>query len=130
MRVQSSIQTNPWVVQPLLSILIANKILSKEVERRTFFTNLQKNESFKIWKGESFPFSKESSITFYEAIKSDIDWIVDKFSFSETALRASDHKRFSLSKNDIENIYQQLKTTGLIEQNEALIAKTLKPYSL
>lgn len=112
----------------LLTILIANKLLRTETQRRTFFTQLRQDESFKIWKGNSFPFSKSASDIFFNAVKSDIDWVVDKFCLADHSLNATKQCAFSLSESDIQDIYRVLDNANLTDGNSNLISKTLEPF--
>lgn len=114
----------------LLAILIANKLLKNETQRRAFFTQLREDVQFKIWKGNSFPFSKKACDEFCSALKPDIEWIVEKFDFTEANLNATDQKAFSLSTLDIQNIHRHLKKSGLAEENAQLITQTLAPFCI
>jgi hypothetical protein len=112
----------------LLAILIANKLLNNEVQRRAFFTQIREDVSFKIWKGSSFPFSVKACGDFCNAIKPDIEWIIDKFGLPEASLNGTEHQTFSLSANDTQNIQAQLEKAGLAEKNTKLISTILKPF--
>lgn len=112
----------------LLTVLIANKLLPSEPQRRTFFTQLQKNSSFHIWRGDSFPFDKAGTVAFYKIIKDDIDWILANFNFPKHTYPESAQNMFILSDDDVTKIYAQLRQCSLVEHNEALIEKTLSFY--
>ncbi|WP_158967002.1 hypothetical protein [Paraglaciecola sp. L3A3] len=112
----------------LIVILIANKLLNSEAQRRDFFTQLRQDESFKIWRGSSFPFSKSASNQFYKAVKSDIDWIFNKFDFAEDSLNTTTLSAFSLSETDIKDIYRLLDNANITKGNSKLISKTIETF--
>lgn len=112
----------------LIAILIANKLLSDEAQRREFFTQLQTNPSFKIWRGNSFPFDKEACEVFFNAIKEDIDWMIAQFNFSKAIYYKASKESFLLSDNDVQDIYAQLEKFDLVDGNAELIDNTLSPY--
>lgn len=112
----------------LLAILIANKLLNNETQRRAFFTQLREDVSFRVWKGHSFPFSEKACNEFFNAIRVDIEWIVEKFDVSQSTLNTVEQKTFSLSAMDIQKIQTHLEKSGLAEDNPKLITETLAPF--
>jgi hypothetical protein len=114
----------------LIAVLIANKLLNNETQRRAFFTQLREDKSFGVWKGNSFPFSERACNDFCNAVKPDIEWVVAKFGFTKATLNTIEKTLFSLSVRDIQNIHIHLEKAGLAEKNTQLITKTLGPFCI
>jgi hypothetical protein len=114
----------------LLALLIANKLLNNETQRRAFFTQLREDASFKVWKGHAFPFSEKACYDFFSAVKADIEWIVDKFAFTQATLTVVEQKSFSLSAMDIQIINDHLEKAGLVEENSAFIANIVASFCI
>lgn len=112
----------------LLALLIANRLLNNEEQKRNFFTQLRNNKRIAIWKGASFPFSPDACAEFDKIIKPDVIWLSDTFGFLEDDFNSTKKKAFVLSESDTALIYTELEEANLVEGNEQLISSILSPY--
>lgn len=112
----------------LLTILLANKLMQSEQERRSFFELIRQDDSFRIWKGDTFPFSTEACEKFYGLLEDEFQWLSETFGFARSGLCDAARPRFELSGQDVQQIHRQLQKAGLFEGNERLIEDTIAPF--
>ncbi|MCY4045421.1 MAG: hypothetical protein OXE99_10100 [Cellvibrionales bacterium] len=92
------------------ALVAANKIFLTEEERKDFFDHLQTDTSIKMWKGNSFPFSKKACEVFLNHYQEDILWAKIVLGIDLTYGVKTTNQQFSLSEDD------QAKITALFEK--------------
>jgi len=113
----------------LIAMLIANKLLPTEVQRRAFFDAMRALRNFRIWSGSSYPFSQYAVETLRLELQDDVDWAKSVISCVESSPALSIGKRFILNEEECTKIIELLESEGLYADNHRLIESLLAEFS-
>lgn len=115
----------------LITMLIANKILCTEEKRRSFFEAMRLYSDFRIWSGESYPFSLAVTSELMTYLNDDRRWIQQELGadFKYATEGNVNRKRFSLTQPDCKKIIGLLDSQSIFAANKNLVYATLKAFS-
>ncbi|MDY6929442.1 MAG: hypothetical protein SWN10_20330 [Pseudomonadota bacterium] len=114
----------------LIAMLIANKLLPTEDQRRAFFDAMRALKNFRIWSGSSYPFSQNAVETLRLELQDDFDWAKSVTGSVESSPVLSIRKRFVLNDDECTKIVALLESEGLYAENYQLIKSLLAAFSV
>ena len=92
----------------LATLVLANRVNRTFTTRRRFWERLRADPTFRIWRGESFPFSPEAIATARERFADDHRILADLGGTGEIGCRHATHARFVLSSADLRQILSHI----------------------
>lgn len=113
----------------LLAMLIANKLLPSEEQRRAFFDAMRALTDFRIWTGSSYPFSREAVEILKKELQDDFDWAKAEIGAADSSTYTW-RDRFVLSAEEGDKIIALLDQQGLYEDNQTMIQNLLSKFSM
>lgn len=113
----------------LIAMLIANKILPAEEQRRSFFDAMRAQHDFRIWSGSSYPFSQQAVEALNIALQDDFDWARSACGSVPLSDLPVLRQRFVLSGEECSKISELLQSQNLYMENRELILELLHEFS-
>ena len=113
----------------LIAMLIANKLLPTEDQRRAFFDAMRAFKEFRIWSGSSFPFSQKAVDTLKIALQDDFDWAASVSGCEYCLSSLSVRQRFVLNEEERNKILGLLASQGLDSKSHKIIGSLLEEFS-
>jgi hypothetical protein len=114
----------------LIAMLIANKVLASENERRAFFEAMRQRVGFRIWSGGSYPFTRQAVEKLKVELQCDRQWAVSyckELGFNSLAEQIP--KPFVLNSTECNKIIALLENQRIYKRNKLLVTEMLEQFS-
>ncbi|NQY68604.1 MAG: hypothetical protein HRT72_12900, partial [Flavobacteriales bacterium] len=98
-------------------------------ERSEFFMLLRQDKEFRVWKGDSFPFSEEHCLIFNKHLDEDSRWVDSLFIFPNKDSSNTPQQHFKLSDVDIFSIRNKMGLLDMTTESQQKAEVLIEMYS-